>query len=128
MNTTTDANLIKVYRDGRLFEIPTKPENEIILDIRYLIEKHKDNWVRLLNAKKYHEKYNGYIDWIHYKTPLLDNKKYHIKTKVYWILNNITDFPKCENSKCKHGGKILKNVISVRIGYNSKYCCNGCAQ
>ena len=64
MNTTTDANLIKVYRDGRLFEIPTKPENEIILDIRYLIEKHKDNWVRLLNAKKYHEKYNGYIDWI----------------------------------------------------------------
>lgn len=34
-------------------------------------------------------------DWIYQKTSYLDNKKYGICHRIYWILNDITEFPKC---------------------------------
>lgn len=72
------------------------------------------------------------LKWINDSTPLLADPYYTIYTKIWWILNDITDFPKCCNDKCKHGGKIKKNVYGIKSGYKQRknqtniYCCNEC--
>lgn len=48
-----------------------------------------------------------------------------MSTKIYWILNGLTDFPTCENEKCnkKYNDR---NVFSIKRGY-PKYCSHKCA-
>lgn len=49
---------------------------------------------------------------------------YTFRTKLYWIVHDLTDFP-----KCKYCGSPLehKNIDSVPRGY-CDYCSNSCAQ
>ena len=60
-------------------------------------------------------------------TPLLKDPIYHLKTKVYWLVNNISgwDDPKV---RCKKCGKPFKNknVINVYVGYHD-FCSLSCA-
>lgn len=58
-------------------------------------------------------------------TPKLNDPYYNLKTKIFWILNDIHDFPICQ--VC--GKEIKKNVISVNLGYSGKgkYCSNKCS-
>ena len=69
------------------------------------------------------EKYSKLRKWINDSIPILNNKQYTFQTKIYWILNNYTDFP-----KCKQCGKIFNynNVISISKGY-IKFCSYHCA-
>ena len=97
-------------------------------DIKFLIDEKPDNWVRLLKSKKYNCICRGYVDWISLNTPLLSDKKYTLPTKVYWILNNLKDFPKCKNNNCKYKKILDRNVVSVKSGYSSGYCCPNCSQ
>lgn len=79
-------------------------------------------YMTLENAKE--REIKDLANWINEQTPLLQNKKYRWSTKCYWILNNLTDFPKCDTC----GKSILINVISISKGYN-KTCsqkCSGC--
>ena len=46
-------------------------------------------------------------------TPKL-NEEYSFKTRFFWILNDIVDFPKC----CICGQPVLQNVVTVQNGYN----------
>lgn len=69
----------------------------------------------LTQLKRYN---NGIlIDWINLKTPKLQNSEYTIDTKIYWILNNINDFPICDI--CKQNTLEHKNIISLKNGYKS---------
>lgn len=68
--------------------------------------------------------------WVHDITPSLADEQYTLKTRLYWILFDIRDFPKCDNEKC--GKPILKNVdlywgYDSRSGNGNKYCCHRCS-
>ena len=71
------------------------------------------------------ENYRNLIEWIDLCVPLLCSDSFSIQTKVYWILNDIHEFPHCEN---KHCNKIFddRNVYSVSKGYPT-FCSHRCA-
>ena len=48
------------------------------------------------------------------------DKKYKITTKIYWIINDIHDFPKCEIDK----KPIMCNINNLRDGYNNITVCS----
>ena len=54
-------------------------------------------------------------------TPQLSSDYYKISTRIYWILNDIKQFPLCKTC----GKPITKNVINVFKGYG-EYCSAKC--
>lgn len=86
-------------------------------------EEEKQNYINeIKDIFKYHSKSAGkmlkkrehLLSFIKEMTPKLNDKKYTISTRVFWILHNITDFPLC--SSCSK--PITKNVVSVKQGYS----------
>lgn len=63
--------------------------------------------------------------WIYSQTEILNQINATLKTRIYWIFNNIHDFPKCKNKNCKNK---LHEVQNISDGYNKGYCSNHCAQ
>lgn len=64
-------------------------------------------------------------DFVEWKTSThLSDPFYTFRTKLYWIVHDLTDFP-----RCKECGKPLehKNIDSVSRGY-CDYCSNSCSQ
>ena len=55
--------------------------------------------------------------------PQLQDKKYTLGTKIYWLLMDISDFPKCIRDECNN--KLHKNAI-VTTGYGKGYCSIYC--
>ena len=57
-------------------------------------------------------------------------KDNNLQTKIYWILNNLHDYPKCHNPNCPHGGIVKSNVRNIFSGYGTTYptCCSSCAK
>ena len=47
-------------------------------------------------------------------TPKLLSDEFDFKTRIFWILHDITDFPKC--SVC--GKPITRNIKTLQSGYN----------
>jgi hypothetical protein len=95
--------------------------NEIIKEItsQYLIDKSK----RLDQIMNYFRSnhinlYNYIFDY----TKQLD-KKYGFSHRLYWTINNITEFPICSNC-----GNPNKRIIKIKDGYSGpkKYCCQSC--
>ena len=65
-------------------------------------------------------------DFVEWRTSkFLSDPFYTFRTKLYWVVHDLTDFPRCQNPEC---GNPLewKNIDSVPRGY-PKYCCNSCA-
>lgn len=102
--------------------------NKLKTDLKQLIEKHEDNYSRLLRSKKYESKYNGYVEEIMHLTSKLDEVNATFATRIYWVLHDLTDFPRCKNC----GKPIKRNVISVKQGYSGNqgvyFCSNSCSQ
>lgn len=96
-------------------------------DLVYLLETAPDNYARFMRSDKFKDKYGGYIDKINELTPLLADPYYKIKTKVYWVLHDIKEFPKCHCEGCHNA--ITRNVVSAVAGYSGTgmFCCNSCA-
>lgn len=84
-----------------------------------IVNAHPFHYTRMLNSVKS----KWILEQINKLTPKLQDPYYTLVTKVYWILNDIYDFPKCGRSCCNN--KILKNVNQI---YNAKYtyCSNEC--
>ena len=80
------------------------------------------------------KKYPYVIHWLNLHFIKLQDQKYTLLTKIYWLLNNITDFPKCQRLGCNNTLQ-NKNVSSLEAGYcsykkskNKKwFCCISCA-
>lgn len=68
-------------------------------------------------------KYLGLRQWIIRQTPKLDDGNFTMSTRVYWVLNGLTDFP-----KCKTCGNPIRANASVVAGYKVDHCSNRCAQ
>lgn len=78
---------------------------------------------RILSADKNIAKYKQLIDFINFKVPQLTDSEYTFTTKIYWILHNLADFP-----KCKHCGKTIGEHINVRLsGGYFQYCSVKCS-
>ena len=91
-----------------------KKLNELI---QQKYEKYKARIVKHL--KKSENKY--LIDYIISVTPKLDNF-YTLGTRIYWVLNGLTDFPKCKNC-----GKPLEKInVCIKTGYTRQYCGYKC--
>ena len=97
-------------------------------DLEYLLKTAPDNYIRFLKSKKYRNKYENYIDKINELTPALQDPYYKLQTKIYWILHDIHDFPKCHCEGCHN--VITRNVVSAIAGYSGTglFCSNSCAQ
>lgn len=54
--------------------------------------------------------------------PMLSDERYSTGMKVYWLVNGISDFPKC--AEC--GKPNMTNRCTV-LGYATDYCSNACA-
>ncbi len=65
-------------------------------------------------------------DFVEWKTSThLSDPFYTFRTKLYWIVHDLTDFPRCKNPECNKPLE-WKNIDSVPRGY-CDYCCNSCA-
>jgi hypothetical protein len=87
-------------------------------ELIYLLNKSKSNFFHIVKTSR-----TDIMDWINKQTPLLQNPFYTLKTKIFWILNDMSEFP-----TCKVCGKPLsdKNVVSIKDGYKST-CSIKCA-
>lgn len=93
-------------------------EKSLKAELKQLIEENPNNYPTVILAKS-----RRYLrDYIEFKTPLLADPKFRMPTKCYWVLNDLTDFP-----KCKTCGKPITSNIKITLGY-SKFCSNRCAQ
>lgn len=106
-----------------------------------LVEGNYRNHVRTITRKpkirsgcrkvSYPDTWDIYC-WINDVLPKLRDPIYSMKTKIYWILHGIQDFPACANKT--HGRHTLegKNVITSTLGYghhvgqHELYCCDRC--
>ena len=89
--------------------------------LKYLKELiYKVNYKNQLNSKK-----NVRLrEFINDSVPELSDSFFTLQTKIYWLLNDIHEFPKCQNEKCSH---IFNDVNVVpKCGYQ-KYCSYKCA-
>lgn len=93
-------------------------ENKLKAELKELVDTKPCQYGGIIKSKQ--RKY--LLCFINNNTPKLQDPFYKLATKVYWILHNLTDFPKCP--QC--GDSINKNVKNVKLGY-SKYCSNKCA-
>lgn len=96
---------------------------EIENKLKEIVANNPVNYREVLLAKRYDYKY--IVDYIEENTPLLRNPVYSLTTKIYWILNGLTDFPKCQNPNCSNKIGIGKNA-SLKNGYKMKYCSRSC--
>ena len=84
------------------------------------VQAHPTKYLRILKSKnpKILEKYCNIqlelLPYIYQCTPKLDDRIHTLKTRIYWVLARLEDFP-----RCLHDGKPLVgfNVKTVFHGY-----------
>lgn len=97
-----------------------RTDEEFLEILKDILNKHKCQYFRILKRKENAD----LLKWINDKTPLLSDKYYKLSTKIYWILNGITEFPRCKNINCNR--EMRQNVGQGSRGYRN-YCCQRCA-
>lgn len=99
--------------------------NNYIERLRKLIAEHSTQYGKLLRNPENKD----LLDFINaYESEKL--KDNNLQTKIYWVLNDIHDYPKCHNPNCPHGGIVKSNVRTLFTGYGTDYptCCSACAK
>ena len=94
--------------------------NTIIQEIKHIVEKFPRNFSQKL-TKEQRDYIENNVD------PKV--KDYKFSMKVYWVLHDIHEFPKCENPDCPN--RITKSIISIPQGYfelpnRYRYCSIEC--
>lgn len=86
--------------------------------LKEIIEKNPKTYGKILRGQKY----NDIRKWIFAVTDFTLSG-YSLKCRCYWILNGMSDFPKCHNPACKNKSLAF---IDFKTGFR-KYCCRKCA-
>ena len=90
-------------------------------EIRKLIKASPKGFQKTIRSKKY----LYLMNFINDMTPLLTDPKYKLTLKIYWVLNDLKDFPKCEYDKCK---RPIKDITYVNaFGTYPRHCSRKCA-
>lgn len=87
---------------------------QIILNIM----QQNPNYYRYEIKKLHPEVY----EFIENKNQVIQN--YNFQTKLYWVLHDLSDFPRCQNSLCNK--PLTKPIVKICKGY-PKCCCNDCS-
>lgn len=87
------------------------PEEEISLknELKDLVENHPRSYFKTLKSSKG----KHLLEYTVFKTPKLNDPFYNISTKVYWVLNDLSDFPKCQYC----GKQIILRNVNMNRGY-----------
>lgn len=99
----------------------TNLDSEMLEWLETLRKDHPHTWGSMLSKST---KLQPLAEWIREKTPLLSDPKYTWATKAYWILNGLTDFPRCPI--CGSSEHMHKNVDHPTRGY-FRACTVDCA-
>ena len=90
-------------------------ENLLIAELKELISKFRRVEQVIQRPENKH-----LLEFINYKTPKLQDDVYTNVTKIYWVINKLTDFPKCINPNCNNVIGVGINVkLSKNRGYNT---------
>ena len=92
-------------------------ESKYVAQLQSLIKEHRTSYHNVLKSKEFLD----LLDYIRYKTPLLNDEFYSISTRIYWVLNDLTDFPSCHCC----GKPFIKRNVCVLDGY-PKFCSAMC--
>lgn len=76
---------------------------------------------RIVTASKHELK-----QWIVAATQKLEDGR-PMSERLYWILHDLHDFPKCANPKCQNYLSDKHYFKNICVGYQ-KHCCNHCGQ
>lgn len=109
-----------------------KNNKELFLELLNILKNNK----RVLNIIQSNKNIK-ILEWINTSIPLLQDNFYTIQTKIYWIINNLSNFPICLtcgkklehrnvfrifnpqysycNIKCRNNNKNIKNKIKITI-------------
>lgn len=90
--------------------ITSKQDEEFLSRILDLRRKSTCGFATALKSGKYRYLY----EWLNSKTPLLQDAKYTVATKLYWVAHGLTDFPVC--GFCGKA-RLVRNVDSFERGY-----------
>lgn len=105
----------------RLDESKLFSDEEMLCQLKQLISEHPYNYVTHIKAKN--NWWSFLMDFIMRKTKNLD-ARYTMHTRIGWILNNYSDFPKCENPLC-HNTFEGRNIDRGQFEY-PRFCSNKC--
>lgn len=126
--------MLSKIRQRYIDNFPIDKNKSYIEQCKELFEKYPDSFSKILMTgyklyeidSQYVPPFKYLVDWINEQTPLLQDSIYGFSTKLYWIFNELEDFPVCMNQNCSNKIGIGVNV-KVNRGY-PEYCCNRCAQ
>ena len=89
-------------------------DNEL-LEIKSIVDNSKYGYLAIIKTKLH------LIQYINNKTKFLADPYFKLSTKIYCVLNNISEFPKCKTC----GKEIRKNIRNIVIGFNM-FCSFKC--
>ena len=104
-------NIVKKFykTEGNVFY---EKDKETFLKIVEIILTTGSNFIRLINKDE------QLVNFIKENTPLLNDEIHSMKTRLYWILNGLIDFPRCKECGIKYTDK------NVRTLYGYLECCS----
>jgi len=105
-----------------------KYNDEYEAEIRKIIKDNPKNYMKVLKSRGFKgrcpdRKY--LVDYIYQCTPMLNDAVHTFKTRLYWTLNRLGDFPRCGNTSRDVHAMSKANVQSLDEGY-SAFCCAKC--
>ena len=97
-------------------------------EIRAVVEANPRNYVKVLRSKGFKGRCpdrTRLVEYVYACTPMLDNAVHTFKTRLYWTLNRLRDFPTCGNDSRGVHGMTRANVKKLKDGYPA-YCDSKC--
>lgn len=92
-------------------------EKDKILEIKEIIEKNPKNFSQII---QYNQDLKNFV--LENLNPIFDNEFYSFATKLYTVIHNIQQYPKCETC----GKELIRNISGIQFGFR-KYCDSKCA-
>ena len=105
-----------------------KFDDEFERQIRDIVERYPNHWAKMLKSRGSNGRYpdrTRLVEYIYDRTRFLDGKFHTFKTRVFCVLNRLTDFPVCANVADGLHKIFRKNVRNLKTGFG-KYCCQEC--
>ena len=116
-NTDKDKKAENDSKYSGLYYVSSEYDYKMFTEIQEIIDTpgNKCNYVRVIKAKKY------LFNWIMGKTKDI-NEKSSLKTRIYMILHNMNEIPKCKTC----GRDFNVDIVNRTSGF-SVFCGPACA-
>lgn len=102
--------------------------DEYETEIKDIIRLNPKNYIKVLKSKGFKGRCPDrtyLVDYIYACTPMLDDRIHTFKTRIYWTINRLSDFPECMNDAHEKHKMTTANVKRLDEGY-PQYCDSKC--